>query len=388
MKKAILFGMMALGACSLFAQKSNVNKALSATMQEGTWKSADVDAANALIAPALENPETANDAKTWYVAGMVADKEYNYEFAKSQQGKTDDNESKKGKIILSLFDYFTKADELDILPDAKGKVKPKYRSEIVPIMKFYRQPLWSYGAYSFEKNDMKSAARAFEALANMPNLPMMQGDKDMAKDSAFFAAAGENYELAVMNLARNNLTEKQDTAAYYKAVKAAYDKNPNSKLFLTSLIDYYTIMSQDTGKALELLDKAIAQEPNNVTFKLIKAQVLARSGQNDAAQSAFEQVLAMDPNNKDAVAGQAFMFLAAGDKLGEEANAITDNRLYNAKMEERKAQFAKAIPFLEKVRKLDPGDINNLQMLRQVYYNVEGESDNFKQIDAQIKALQ
>ena len=389
MKKTVLIGMMAfLCAGSMFAQRGNVNRAMQFTTQEGMVRLADVNTAKEQILPALEHPETKDDARTWFVAGMVFSKEYDAEMTRQIREQGSDHERKMGRAVLTSLEYFIKADELDSQPDQRGRVRPRYRDDIKRIIKGqYRKALWDYGVFAFEGNDMRTAATAFEALANIQNLPMMQGDKDIEADTEFFAAARENFELATIRQASNQLASSRDTTAYYRTIKGAFDRNPNSKMFLTTLIDYYTTMRQDTNRALELLDKAIVQEPENVVFHLIKGQVLARNGESEKAIAAYARVLELDPNNKEAYTGKALIFITEGDRLGEEANTIRDTNAYNAKIEERKTQFTQAIPLLEKVRSIDPSNIGNLQMLRQLYYNVEGESANYQKITAELEAL-
>ncbi|MDR1699252.1 MAG: hypothetical protein LBR75_05470 [Prevotellaceae bacterium] len=387
MKKTILIGMMAFGAFALFAQKSNVNKAMTYIYMEETLKSAEINAAKELITPALEDPTTMNDAKTWYVAGMVANKEYDAEYVKSMRGQTDDNEAKKGRVVMAAVDYFAKADELDSRPDAKGKVKHKYREEIKPYVKNYRNVLINYGIYSYNKNDMRNAIRAFEKFLEIPALPMMQGDVSVTQDSTILIIR-EYLDDAIILQAKNNLAEKKDTAAYYKAIKAAFDKNPESKRLINSMLDYYSIMKNDPEKALEFVDKAIALQPDNVIYYTIKGQLLSRLGRTDDALAVFQKVAELEPNNTEAYIGMASIFTAAGDRLGEEANAIKENAAYEAKMAERKAMFTKAIPYLEKVRQLDSQDTQNLRILQQVYYIVEGDSENYQRISAELKAFQ
>ncbi len=102
MRKTILMGMMALGAFSLFAQKANVNKALTYVNSESELKSADITEAKSLINAALEDPEAATEAKTWYVAGMVYFKEYEAEVTKALKGDTK-AQGDWGEIQLELI---------------------------------------------------------------------------------------------------------------------------------------------------------------------------------------------------------------------------------------------------------------------------------------------
>ena len=78
MKRVLLTVALCVAASASFAQKKVVNEAQS--IAKGS--NADFGEARTLIKGALENPETKDDAKTWYVAGFIEDQQFNAERAK------------------------------------------------------------------------------------------------------------------------------------------------------------------------------------------------------------------------------------------------------------------------------------------------------------------
>ena len=78
MKRVLLTVALCVAASASFAQKKVVNEAQS--IAKGS--NADFGEARTLIKGALENPETKDDAKTWYVAGFIEDQQLNAERAK------------------------------------------------------------------------------------------------------------------------------------------------------------------------------------------------------------------------------------------------------------------------------------------------------------------
>ena len=126
MKKLFLsIILMTTVSVSLFAQKANVSRAENLAMQEKP----DFKAAREAIKSAFNDEKTKNDAKTYYVAGLIGYQE-NEDFIKSLMlGKTVD-QTKKGKAIMEAYDYFLKAYDLDQQPDAKGRVRPKHSKKI------------------------------------------------------------------------------------------------------------------------------------------------------------------------------------------------------------------------------------------------------------------
>ena len=128
MKRVLLTVALCVAASASFAQKKVVNEAQS--IAKGS--NADFGEARTLIKGALENPETKDDAKTWYVAGFIEDQQFNTERAKQILGQQP-NEPVMYEALYGILPYFQKAYELDQLPNEKGKVKPKY-SMVVHII--------------------------------------------------------------------------------------------------------------------------------------------------------------------------------------------------------------------------------------------------------------
>ena len=83
MKRVLLTVALCVAASASFAQKKVVSEAQS--IAKGS--NADFGEARTLIKGALENPETKDDAKTWYVAGFIEDQQFNAERAKQILGQ-------------------------------------------------------------------------------------------------------------------------------------------------------------------------------------------------------------------------------------------------------------------------------------------------------------
>lgn len=78
MKRVLLTVALCVAASVSFAQKKAVNEAQS--IAKGSTP--DFSEARTLIKGALENPETKDDAKTWYVAGFIEDQQFSNERTK------------------------------------------------------------------------------------------------------------------------------------------------------------------------------------------------------------------------------------------------------------------------------------------------------------------
>jgi len=181
MKKIILSLILATSLTFAFAQKSNVSKAKNKALMD----TPDFTGARDAIKLALQDSTTNKLAETWYVAGLIGNKENDILYQKAMTNQTFDKDV-KGKAILESYNYFLKAAELDKLPDAKGKVKEKYTKEIkAKILEYFKiqQNLISYGAYLYEKKNYDATIQAFETYLEIPKLPMM--NNEIAPDSTY-----------------------------------------------------------------------------------------------------------------------------------------------------------------------------------------------------------
>ena len=83
MKRVLLTVALCVAASASFAQK----KAVSEAQSIAKTPNADFAEARNLIKGALENPETKNDAKTWFVAGFIENQQFDAENTKQVLGQ-------------------------------------------------------------------------------------------------------------------------------------------------------------------------------------------------------------------------------------------------------------------------------------------------------------
>jgi len=390
MKRVLFVIALCVAVTSSFAQK----KAVSEAQSIAKGNNANYDEARGLIKGALENPETKDDAKTWYVAGFIEDQQFSAERMKQMLGNTP-NEPVMYTALKNMLPYFEKAYELDQLPDAKGKVKPKHVKDIKGILSANHVYYINGGAYYFDERDYQNAYDFFNQYLEIANHPMFTGDKVAERDSQYmtvqyYAAIAatqlKNPELAIATLEKAKETgykeneiyqylayeyeQLQDTVNLEKTLVAGLQKFPEEKYFLLTLINIY-IYSNRNDEAVQYLTTAIQQEPNNAQLYTVMGRVY-ESGIKDMqkAEEYFEKALSVDPEEKDALASLGRVYYNQGvNKLGE-ANMINDSKLYQEESEKAKDLFRKALPFFEKVHQKDPEDRDAMIALRAIYYNL------------------
>ncbi|MDH6356468.1 tetratricopeptide repeat protein [Parabacteroides sp. PF5-9] len=401
MKRVLLTVALCVIATASFAQKKAVNQAQSAAK----GAKGNFEEARTLIKGALENPESKNDPKTWYVAGFIEDQQFSAERTKQILGQQP-NEPVMYQALMGVLPYFEKAYELDQLPDAKGKVNPKHTKDIKGILSANHIYYINAGAFYFDTKDYQKAYDAFEQYLQISDLPFFKGEPVAARDSnymtvQFYAAVAatqlNNPSLAIATLEKAKqfnyrgsdvyqylayeYEQQNDSINQERTLEEGFSKYPEEKYFLLSLINNY-IYSNRNEKAIEYLNAAIAQDSSNPQLYDVMGRVY-ESGMNDSenAEKYFVKALEIDPNYADALSNLGRIYYNQGVNKQGDANQITDNKLYQEELAKAKAYFEKALPYFEKARQLKPEERDVLVALRGIYYNLN-MGDKFEEIEA------
>ena len=393
MKRVLLTVALCVAASASFAQKKVVNEAQS--IAKGS--NADFGEARTLIKGALENPETKDDAKTWYVAGFIEDQQFNAERAKQILGQQP-NEPVMYEALYGILPYFQKAYELDQLPNEKGKVKPKYTKDIKSILSANHVYLFNGGAYYFDKQEYKKAYDFFNQYVEISELPMFAGTQTAEKDSTFmtvqfYAAAAASLAkdsrlaIAALERAKNTPYRQYDVYQYlcyeYGEARTAQDSVmlektfeegmqvfPDSAFFLNNLINTY-IYSNRNEKALEMLNVAIQKNPNDANLYNVMGRDYETGLKDYAnAEKNFQIALEKDPNLTDALSNIGRIYYNQGVNKLSEANMINDSKKYQEELSMAKDLFKKALPYYKKAHEAEPEKMDNMIALRGIYYNL------------------
>ncbi len=402
MKRVLLTVALCVVTTAAFAQKKAVNEA-----QSLAKANKDFADARSLIKGALENEETKNDPKTWFVAGFIEDQQFSAERTKQILGTTP-NEPVMYEALGNILPYFKKAYELDQLPDAKGKVKPKHTKDIKSILSANHIYYINGGAYYFDQRDYNKAYEFFEQYLEISDLPMFKGEKVAERDSNFmtvqFYAAVAATQLgdsqkAIQALERAKNTEfrqndvyqylcyeyeqAKDSVNFEKTLEEGLKKFPEEKYYLLNLINTY-IYSNRNDKAVEFLNTAIANEPNNAQLYDVLGRVYETGFKDYAkAEEAFAKANQLDPENTDILSNLGRVYYNQAVNKQGEANLINDAKLYQEELSKAKDLFRKALPFFEKAYGLQPDNTEFMIALRGIYYNLD-MGEKFEEMDAKL----
>lgn len=403
MKKTCLLTLSLMAAASMSAQLTTVKEAEKAF--KGADSYANYKKAVELITPAFTNPETAENAQTFWIPGKAAFKLYTDLTAQKESGKNVDIND-MGGALLDGYKYGLKALALDTVTDAKGKVKTKYSKEIASAIASHHVDFGNLGSGFWDVKNYPMAYEAFTTYINLPNskqlgelTPKALPDSAIAQYSYYAglaawqaemlpqaAAAFEKMmeigfdDIAAYDYAYSVAYQMGDEARKLNYSKIAFDRFGSQKPeFLQRIIQSY-IAEKKYDEAMDMLNKAIAAEPTNGTYYYMIGVLYDEKGDKEQSQNSFKKAVTIDPNNAMTNFSYGTSLIQQYERLDEQTGDMKQAE-YNAyKKESLEPLLKEAAVYLEKAHELDPEMINALTNLKIIYYQLN-DAANLERVE-------
>jgi TPR repeat protein len=385
-----------------FGQKKVLNEA----KNEIKNTTPNLEDARKWVNEAMNNPETANEAETWFVAGSIENKQFDMENAKVILEKTPD-EALMYSALDAILPYFEKAYELDNLPNEKGKVKPKHSKDIRAIMKANRNYYINGGSYYFDNQNWEKSYQNFKLYLDLPALPLMEGEKWTTVEADTFISQIKFYTgvaasqipdhqaaVAVLSEIKNGgyresdvyrqlsseYDQLKDSVALLAVLKEGVTRFPGDEYFLLNLIDR-SIQAGNLPDAIAYIQVAIEQNPDDVVLRDALGVIYENSNEPAKAVASYEKALLLDADNLKALKHLGMFYYNSGVRTRAAADDNLQNKsAYEEKSNEALDCYRKAIPFLERAHELDSTDRDIIFCLRGTYYSLG--MDKFEEMDA------
>lgn len=399
MKKLMIAAMMMLGTSTAFAADSEALKAIT--------KVKDYAQAAELLKNSLS--QLANDqekAKAYEHLTKLAlvkfDKENAIQAANMQaeltKGKTEAYDTLG--FYQAAYDATVNGLECmkyDAMPDAKGKVKPKYTASLTPLVSNARMQLVTAGNYFAQAGNQDGVLKYWGTFLDSEDNPVFAASKAQAAQflgqvayyTAQYASQAKQYDKAVkyadiamqdaemrqqaqtlkFAIAQHNLKTREDSLNYANEVKALYEKDPSNDMAFGTLCNMYSSLGMNAEMDAVVADK-IAKDPNNFTAWALKGQTLmnrnssAEKPQWDECIAAFKKAVEIDGTNP-------IVLTYLGFSINAKASQIEGDRVG------QKALYTESMGFLERAKELDPNrdKANWAYPLYQCYYLVYAATD-------------
>ena len=368
MKKLIVAAMMVLGATSAFAGDSD---ALKAVMKAKTYAEAE-----ALVKQNLG--QFANDAEKAKAYNKLVDlsmKAYNDQQSIMQTNQImkkndpiDENAMNEGayNALLNAVECY----KYDQLPNAKGKVAPKFGSNAARVWSA-RIQLVNAGQTAAQNNKADDVLKYWGAFLDTETDPLFasidakqkESEKEYIGQVALFAARyayqakdgarcekycdiamkSEKEAKDALNLKlyvlKDGLKTHADSLSYINKLKDLYAKDANNEVILDGLNSMYSSMRMQKEQEA-LLDDALAKNPKSFVALANRGMMFIQKNDADNAIKNLKQALDIKPDN-------VTVMVYLGACYNSKASALQDPN-------GRKVVYKEAINVLDKAKELDP----------------------------------
>lgn len=396
--KKLTLAVLALAAAATASAQVDLVKSAERMVKDGAEASAVVEA----ITPAFTNDETAGMALTWFVPGKASYAEYDKLVGVKALGQLpEDGNKKMGHLLIDGFNYFVKALPLDSLPDAKGKVKPKYSKDIVSIVTGHAVDYTNMGAELFNDRDYEGAYEAWKIFTTLPTMPAIASKLPQYPDSIY----GEIYyntglaawqanrlddALVAFLGAKDHSYKKKNLYDYAIAVASQAGKNDTllalaeealplygaeDDMYLAQVVNYY-LQAKDFTKAFDIINNALGTKPDNSQYYVIRGVLYENNEEKDKAIADYQKAMELDANNAKALWNYGRLLCEKAYRAADGAPTVEAQYIPYAE-QNIYPLFREAAEILERAYSIDQDNPDNrdiLNYLENVYYNLNEEA--------------
>lgn len=391
MKKLLTLALMAAAATTAFSQEALVKEAKK-LLGKGEFAQA-----RTTLVPALTSAETEDKAEAW---NLKSDIDYQ-EFVKISEAASKGEAADSMQLFRCAIDAWKAAlecDKYDQQPDAKGKVKIKYRQELQNRFKTHGVALVQAGQYLYNKKQNAAALEAWKSYVDMGKTSVFEGVKDFPVDpfyndivyyTAFLAYQEKNYSDAIkyatilsqvpeqaeqageilLFAKKDNCKTHEDTLAFINELKELHKAHPDVQRYYNMLQEHYT-RSGDMAALLAWANEEVALNAQNKTAWFLKGYALMQQEKWDDAVEAFKKCNEIDPEYTEGYFNTGVCLNSKARELQDKLADKNTGTISKVNFEKVKAVLAESKGFLEKARELDPNreKCNWAYPLWQVYY--------------------
>ena len=401
MKKIML---MAVAACMVVSANAQNPDAVKKVMGLKDFKEA-----KSLVESSLSSMNDEERAKSWNKVVDLALAKFNKEqevMLTNQVTKKDDPYDKDGMYEAArvALESALECEKYDQLPNAKGKIKPKFHKSNQDRLTSARTALINAGQDYYNNKDFKAAAAAFGAYVNCKG-NSLYSDFDFSKDQylgqiAYFASlaaynsqdypsasryagvalgdtavAKDAMDIKILSM-KAQLKTKEDSLKYLNDIKELYNQDPSNERMFSLLAEYYQSVNDNAAKNA-LINNQVAQHPSKMAWALKGESEMGDQKWADAIES-YKKSLAMDPE---------FIQVQFNLALCQNNQAITLKDANGGNLTpEAKGLLQESIANLNQIKAKDPDHltVNWPYTLYQAYYLI-GDEANAKALEGLIK---
>lgn len=387
MKKLVLLVVLALSFNLIYAQKNNRTSAFN------YLKNGKLDKAKEYIDKTVENPQTINDAKSWFYRGNI--------YLAIHMSELPAYKALDEKALDKALEAYAKAQELD--------TKKEFFTDIFTNLYVVGEQYYNAGVEAYNDKNYLKSMKAFQSSADVSR-KLGSLDTMALYNAAMTAELGEEYcaakniynELLAMNYQNpvvyssmgSILLKEHDTVSamnFIKKGRGLYPEDFNLLIYETNVY----LNTKQTENALRNLEKAMQLDQNNPTIFFAIGTIydqLKSSNPAEApiymakAENAYKKSIEIQPDYFDAIYNLGALYVNEAAQIIDKANLLPLSEV--KKYELLKAQadefLSKSLPYLEKAHEFLPTDMNTMVSLKEIYTRLN-MMDKLKMMNEKIK---
>lgn len=301
--------------------------------------------------------------------------------------------------ILEAYRYALRTDSLDRLPDAKGRIRPKYSSNVSAALTDFRNNLRSGGKWFFKKKDYAHSLPMLETYLQTIDHPLVQKEKvsasvqpldvdsvEMARLAVVAAFSNQQYakvlryepitavdttqRALMLELKAKSFQQLGNEQNYLQTLQMGFMHYPLYDYFYTSLLSHYNAVP-DYQQSLAVLDRLLQLQPRDRKFLYLKGKMLQGQHQLDEAIQVFQQTIQLAPDDAEAHAALGNVYLEKAHDFYNRTNLKIGDKDYAKNRRYLNSLYTLSMKSFEQARQFNENDSHLwLSGLRETYYKL------------------
>lgn len=180
--------------------------------------------------------------------------------------------------------------------------------------------------------------------------------------------------------------QQEKTEEALEAIEEAKKESPNDIAIIQAEADLHYRLG-NLEKYSDLMKLAVEQDPKNANLHYNLGVSAEQLGDIKTAQKYYKQAIELDPEMENAYINMATTTLSKEREIVEEMNSLgtsaADNKKYQKLNEEKKQYYKDALPYLKKAIEINPQNVGAMKTLMNIYYQL-GDDDKAEEIKSRI----
>lgn len=346
-------------ACSshIFAQSMEVNNAYN------YLGAGELDKAKESIDKATVNEKTGVLPKTWYYKGLI--------YKAINESDNEKYKSLDENALKTSYEALLKCKDLD--------TKNQYLLEVNSLMPRFANKFAQKGVTDFGLKNYPSALENFQysLKINPSDTPLIYNCAITAQNAGFIPQA-KTYFQSLIDMKYKNVEiyrslesiykMEKDTNSALKVIELGKAEFPSYVPLMIDEVNIYLNRGQ-TKDLVSKLNEAIAVDPQNKTLYLALGIVQDNLNNKKESATAYKKAIEVDSTYFDAIFNLGALYFNEAVETFRYVNDLPTSKQkeYDAGKIKYTAQFAEALPYLEKALRMSPTDKGALMSLREIY---------------------